>query len=247
MKMSAWLASASVLALSAVVACSSTETTTPGADTPDDGERTRDGSVADSQPSPEAGLGELLFRPETLYTGVDGTHTFIAPVAVYDADGDLTVTASDPSAVTITPTKLKSPTNSDGVTDNGKYFLATAKKAGQVTLTATSKGRSVTASLTITDYAAGRYAAGEARYNKAGSGQDQPCTNCHAGAQGIDHSPAAMASATDQDIGVIVTTGIKPPAKPITGVPGGHKWNVTAEEKDGLITYLRALQPRGFE
>ena len=241
------LASAA-LGIAALAACSSTTTVDDGSSSGSESDAGRgDGSTFDSNPSPEAGLGELLFRPDTLYTGFDGTHTFVAPLAVYDSDSDLTVTASDPAAVTIAPAKLTNPTSSDGTVDNGKYYFVTAKKAGTVTLTASSKGRTTTATLTITDYAADRYTTGQARYNASGSGQDQPCTNCHAGGNAIDHSPATMAGADDQSIGVIITTGIKPPAIPITGVPGGHKWNVTAEQKDGLITYLRALEPKGFD
>lgn len=241
------LASAVVTA-AGLSACSSTTTVDDGSSSGSDGDGGRgDGSSFDSTPSPEAGLGELLFRPDTLYTGFDGTHTFIAPIAVYDSDSDLTVTASDSAAVTIAPAKLSNPTSSDGTVDNGKYYFLTAKKAGTVTLTASSKGRTTTATLTITAYDAARYAAGQTRYNAAGTGQDQPCTNCHAGGNAIDHSPATMAGADDQSVGIIITTGIKPPAIPITGVPGGHKWNVTPDQKDGLITYLRALEPKGFE
>jgi len=247
----AWLASASaasaLVALTALACSSETTVSDPGEEETDGGAFTRDGSTYDSTPSPEAGLGELLFRPDALFSGFDGAHTFVAPIAVYDSDSDLTVTASDPSAVTITPKQLVNPVSPDGVTDNGKYFFVTAKKAGTVTLTAKSKGRSTTATLTIADYAAGRWAAGDARYKAAGTGAAQPCTNCHVDGQAIDHSPATMSSATDQEVGLIITSGIKPPSIPITGVPFSHKWTVTPEEKDGLVTYLRALEPKGFK
>lgn len=248
------------IGVSALGACSS-EATNRGADTSSGGADKdasafeRDGSVYDSAHSPESGLGELLFRPDRVYTGRDGTHTFKVPVAVYDADSDLTVTADDPSAVTITKATLKNPVNQDGVTDNGKYFLLTALKAGTYTLTATSKGRSSTASLTISEYAPGRYADGEARYANGITTKtdDRACTTCHVQGAGIDHSPAALGTATDQDVGVIVTTGVKPSAGgpqviKIKDEPGTqHKWKVTDAEKDGLITYLRGLEPRGFQ
>ncbi|MBS2017816.1 MAG: hypothetical protein JST00_33370 [Deltaproteobacteria bacterium] len=232
-------------ATAALLACSSSTTVEPGEEETDGGTTAKDGS-ADSTPSPESGLGELLFRPSTLYSGVDGTNTFVAPVAVYDADSDLTVTASDPSAVTITPVKLKNP-EVDGIVDNGKYFFVTTKKAGTITLTASSKGRTAKSTLTIADYASTRWAAGKARYEKAGSNADRPCTECHVNGAAIDHSPATMSSATDQDIAVIIKNGIKPGGLPITGVPGGHKWNATDTEVDGLVTYLRALRPNGFQ
>lgn len=256
----AFFGAAVALGVGALVACSS-EATNPGAnddgsdDTKDAADFKRDGSVYDSSPSPESGLGELLFRPDRVYTGRDGTHTFKVPVAVYDSDADLTVTADDPSGLTVTKTTLVNPVNQDGVTDNGKYFLLTALKAGTYTLTATSKGRSTTASVTVTEYAPSRYAAGEARYNNGVTTKtaDRACTNCHVQGAGIDHSPAALGTANDQEVGVIVTTGVKPgiggpQVIKIKDEPGTqHKWDVTDTEKDGLITYLRGLTPRGFQ
>lgn len=246
--------------IGSLLACSS-EATNPGAEgssggaDKDAGNFERDGSVYDSAPSPESGLGELLFRPDRLFSGRDGTHTFKVPVAVYDSDTDLTVTASDPTAVTLTKTTLKNPVNADGVTDNGKYYLVTAQKAGTFTLTASSKGRSATASLTISDYAAGRFDTGKGRYENGvfTKTADRACTTCHVQGAGIDHSPAALATATDQDVGVIISTGVKPSAGgpqviKIKDEPGTqHKWDTTDPEKDGLITYLRGLEPRGFQ
>ena len=83
----------------------------------------RDGSVFDSSPAPDSGLGVLRFMPETVYSGVDGVHAFVVPIAVYDASGDLTVTADDPSAATIAPATL------DLAGDSGKYFLVTLKSS----------------------------------------------------------------------------------------------------------------------
>lgn len=257
----AWFgAAASVTFVGALLACSSSEPalddgSSGSSGTPDKQDAAnfkRDGSDYDSQPSPESGLGELLFRPSKVYTGVDGTRTFKIPVAVYDSDPDLTVTVSDPSALTIAKTTLTNPVNEDGVVDNGKYYMITALKAGAYTLTATSKGRSVTASVTIADYAAGRYAAGDARYHNNVNTEtpDRACANCHQQGLAIDHSPAALATATDQEVGIIISTGVKPGPTviKIPGKPGlKHEWTADAQEKDGLITYLRSLNPRGFQ
>ena len=253
----------SVLGLSALlgfVACSSA--VTPAQDDGSSGSSSssnkdasafvRDGSVYDSTPSPEAGLGELLFRPNKVFSGTDGSHTFKVPLAVYDSDSDLVVTADDPSGITLAKTTLKNPVSPDGVTDNGKYFMLTALKAGTYTLTATSKGRSTTATVTVTDYASNRWADGDARYNNGVTTMtaDRACRNCHVQGLAIDHSPAALATATDQDIGTIITTGVKPGPNiiKIPNEPGTqHKWTVTDAERDGLVTYLRALDPRGFQ
>jgi hypothetical protein len=246
--------------LATVLACSSSSNDLPG---PDDGSSgttdkdsgttfVRDGSVYDSTPSPESGLGELLFRPNVVYSGIDGTHAFKVPLAVYDSDADLAVSSSDPSALAIAKTTLKNPVSPDGITDNGKYFMLTAQKAGTFTLTATSKGRTTTASVTITDYAATRWTAGDGRYNNGVTTKtaDRACANCHVNGLAIDHSPAALATATDQEIGIIITTGVKP-GPSVIKIPNElgtqHKWTVTDVEKDGLVTYLRAIDPRGFQ
>ena len=236
----------------ALVACSSSaQDSLGGAPTEPaaDAGPQRDGSTYDSAPSPDTGLGTLRFSPDHVYTGNDGSHTFQVPVAVYDFDGDLSVTASDTAALTLAKTTLTNPTV-DGVTDNGQYYLVTANEPGEYTLTATSKGRTATVAISVTAYDSARYDAGKTRYEQTGTGADRPCTTCHAGAGAIDHSPAALAVATDQEVGIIITTGVKPgpsviriPSEPTTP----HKWNVTDAQKDGLITYLRGLSPKGFQ
>ena len=256
----AFFGAAVAVALGALVACSSSSNDLPG---PGEGSSggtekdsgvtfTRDGSVYDSTPSPESGLGQLLFRPNVVYSGIDGTRTFKVPLAVYDGDADLVVTPSDPSALSLAKTTLKNPVNADGITDNGKYFMITALKVGTYTLTATSKGRTTMASVTISDYAANRWADGNARYNNGVTTMtsNRACANCHVNGLAIDHSPAALATATDQEIGIIITTGVKPGPSviKIPNEPGTpHKWDVTSTEKDGLVAYLRAIDPRGFQ
>jgi hypothetical protein len=256
----AFFGAACALGVSALVACSSPAGDLAGPDDgssgttdPDSGATfVREGSVYDSTPSPESGLGQLLFRPNVVYSGFDGAHTFKVPLAVYDSDADLVVTPDDPSALTVAPATLKSPVSPDGVTDNGKYFMITAKRSGTYTLTATSKGRSTTASVTISDYTSTRWEDGNKRYNNgvATMTADRACANCHVNGLAIDHSPAALATATDQEIGIIITTGVKPgpsvikiPMQPGTQ----HKWTVDDVQKHGLVTYLRAIDPRGFQ
>jgi hypothetical protein len=225
-----------------VFACS--ETTTSYIDEPD--EPAVDGGF-DSQPSPESGLGVLTFMPESSYSGFDGTHAFTVPVAVYDSGEDLEVTASDPSAAEIVPKKLTNPVREDGTTDNGKYFFVTVKKAGTVTLKATSNGKTVESKITVIDYADGRWETGETRY-KNGANGEPACTECHVNGTAIDHSPAALATATDEKIAVVITTGISTGGFPIKiDNKPGHKWTVSDPERDGLVTYLRGLQPKGFK
>ncbi len=201
----------------------------------------------DTAPSPDSGLGILTIRPLKTYSGFDGSHTFVVPVGVYDSSSDLQLTADDPSAAEIVPKALAKPVKDDGSIDNGKWFFVTVKKAGTIKLKATSGGQTAESTLTVTAYSADRWGTGETRYKNGGSG-DPPCTNCHVNGSAIDHSPAALATADDEKVGAIITTGIGPAGFPIKidDVPG-HQWKVTPEERAGLVTYLRALAPRGFK
>ncbi|MBN9160511.1 MAG: hypothetical protein BGO98_02445 [Myxococcales bacterium 68-20] len=225
-----------------VFACSSTETSFVEEDEP-----VATDAGFDTKPSAESGLGVLTFMPETSYSGHDGTHTFTVPVAVYDSADDLKVTADDPAAAEVVPKVLANPVRTDGTTDNGKYFFVVVKKPGTIKLTATSQGKSATSTITVAEYSTARWTAGETRY-KNGGGGDPPCTDCHVNGKAIDHSPAALATASDEKIAVVITTGISTHGFPIKidNTPG-HRWTVTDEERDGLVTYLRSLEPKGFK
>lgn len=228
--------------LGLAAACSSATSVTdagPSADAgPSDANTLNDTGTS---PVPDA-TPDLQIRPSLSYTGSDGAHSFRVPVAVYGAGADLRLVASEPSFVAIEPASLVNPTG-----DDGRYFLVSAQKAGAVTLTAESAGEKVTTQLTIAAYAPSRYAAGESRYKIGFAPKSEPaCTTCHAGAQGIDHSPAALASISDEEISVIISTGIMN-GVPITLSSGKHQWTTTPDEMDGLVTYLRALPPKGFK
>lgn len=201
----------------------------------------------DTRPTADSGLGILAFRPHEAFSGHDGTHTFIVPLAVYDSSDDLVVAADDPTAADVVAKELVTKTREDGTTDSGKYFFVTVKRAGAIAVTASSGGKTVRATIEVASYGAARWAAGEARYKNGGSG-NPPCADCHVNGQAIDHSPAALATATDEEIAIVITTGISTGGFPIliNGQPG-HTWTVTDAERDGLVTYLRSLTPRGFE
>jgi hypothetical protein len=243
---SVWLLLSLAVTVSVAAACThevTKEVDDPSADDDDDDDTT-------SKPPDDSGLGVLTFRPSTMYSGFDGTHAFKVPFAVYDYDDDVKVTASPAGAVTLTEQTLANPTGPNG-TDKGKYYFAQTKAAGDVTLTVTSKGRTASGVLHVAQYDAASWSAGEARYTTASGppDNDPPCTQCHAGASGIDHSPAALATVKDEDVGRIITTGISTGGFPIKiNGQAGHKWQVKDDsEKLGLITYLRALEPKGFK
>ena len=206
------------------------------------GSQSGSGSSTDpnAQPPVDAPDVELQVMPFASYSGYDGQHTFKVPVAIYGAASDVTLASSDPSAVKITKVKLTTPGN-----DQGTWFFAETQKAGTITLTATSKGKTADTTLTVKSYDPAAYETGKARYmNGSDDGKDPSCTKCHdAQSGGIDHSPAAMASDQDPDVKAIITTGIVN-EHPITSVV--HKWSATDTELAGLVIYLRSLEPNGF-
>jgi hypothetical protein len=209
----------------------------------------RDGSVFDSRPPESSGESMLLLLPSVSYSGFDGVHTFQVPIQVQGSGTDLELEPADPSAVSITKTALV-----DATGDKGKYFMLETKKAGVLTLHAKSRGQTADARVIVTSYDPARWTAGQARYENGGGG-DPPCTTCHVNGRAIDHSPAAMAAVTDGEVSLIVSQGVRPNHTPIGGTgctdctTGGqqHHWTATQEELAGLVTYLRALHPRGFE
>jgi len=221
------------------LACSSSSTSTPapvgGGNDPGGGTGGGDGGGSDYV---DAAVPDLTILPLKAYSGFDGTHKYQVPIGVYGAGTDLTFTAAPAATVQIEPARLSDPTG-----DDGKYFMVTMKAAGLVTLTASSRGKSVSTELTITTYSLTDYAAGQARYQN-GEGTDPPCLQCHSEQGGIDHSPAAMASAQDGDVLRVVMSGLLVSGAPITQVK--HKWTLTDAEQKGIIPFLRALTPRGF-
>lgn len=233
-----------VIGASSMPACSSSTATVDGGTEPSTIPTSDAQTINDTGTSPVAdATPDLQLRPEASYTGFDGTRSFKVPFAVYGSGADLKVSASDPSAVEIVPAALANPQG-----DDGKYFLVTAKKAGNYTISAETAGRKVSSQLTISTYAPTRYTAGDTRYKVGFAPKSEPaCTTCHGGAGGIDHSPASLASVPDEDVAVIISTGILN-GQPIV-IAGGvkHQWTTTAAEMDGLVTFLRALPPKGFK
>jgi mono/diheme cytochrome c family protein len=216
-------------------------------ESPKPGTQKSDDGKFDSTPAPDSGLGVMSFSPEQVHSGFDGEHEFKVPIAVYDASDDLVLAPKDPSAASVVAVKLENPVV-DGVLDNGKYFMVSPKKAGDIILVAKSKGRTIEATLSVTAYSTAQWTAGKQRYENGGTTGEPACTQCHAGSAGIDHSPAALASVDDQKVGTVITSGISTAGFPIKESTGkGHRWDVSEEERQALVTYLRGLAPRGFE
>jgi hypothetical protein len=80
------------------------------------------------------------------------------------------------------------------------------------------------------------------------------CKNCHgSGAQflAVEHTPQQTGGYTDDEIKNIFENGMKPPGAKWGSLPGimnyyplFHKWAAKPEEYQGLVIYLRSLEPK---
>jgi mono/diheme cytochrome c family protein len=177
--------------------------------------------------------------PARSFSGFDGKHTFQVPIAVYSALDDLVVTASPASLAKVEPAN---PPPNVAAGDAGRYFLITALGAGEVDLTATSKGVTRTVKLSIARYDATKFGLGEQRYGNGNTTEKEPaCASCHQRSGGPDHSPTVLSGVADAAIRNIIVDGLNGDRN----IPN-HAWTVTEEEALGLTAYLRGLPPKGY-
>lgn len=89
-----------------------------------------------------------------------------------------------------------------------------------------------------------------------GSPTDLRCDSCHTqGAENfqVQHTPTQAARFSDDELRTIFTKGMKPEGVDFRVLPPFvqsfyqyfHTWQVTEEQVDGLIVYLRSLTPEG--
>jgi len=190
-------------------------------------------------PDPSDSTPDFQVQPTEVYSGFDGTNTFHMPFAAYGAGSDLKSAVADSSVVSIEPTTFQGDPS-----DTGKWYMLTAKKAGKTKVTVTSGGKTKDVNVTIVGYDTSRFQAGKTRYTTA-DGDQPPCAQCHSKSDGPDHSPYKLAPIADNQVQLIITTGILD-GFPIKNVEHGHRWTPNDDQLAGLVTYLRALPPRGF-
>lgn len=186
------------------------------------------------------------------YSAYDGVRTFKVPVLVPDVTGvkwkvsnpalaELEALVDDPAAL-------------------GSEAVLTTKGAGTVEVTATLGNRKGTAVLEITQASPDVYDIGRARYTngvmlqpgQAGTSVDRmiACTNCHGmGGQDVEHTPAQTGGYSDQELINIFTMGVKPEGIPNRLVPreqwrAVHQWQMSEQERMGIVVYLRSLEPQ---
>jgi hypothetical protein len=162
----------------------------------------------------------------------------------------------DGSIATIAPAAAPKGTEK-GVRDLS-YALATMTKAGETTVTVRSGATTLTSKLVVKAYSDADVAAGKARYETGGPEPNRvACASCHAKPEGVDHSPLKMAGFDDAVILGVIQEATYPPSTSGRAVasdyaPKGpldfkeHRWNLTDQEKVGVVAHLRSLPLGGL-
>jgi len=220
------------------------------------------GSNEDSKSGPTSGDPPVgtepleIFFPKLNSAYIAGSdRKFKVPAVVNGVRADKWE-CSDPSAVDF---------EIDGVA-NG--VMITTRKAGMFTIKAIAGKRVGTAPLVVTAATEEDWERGKERYNNAIAlnlspmviqggfmlMQNLACTNCHgSGASflSVEHTPQQTGGYTDEEIKNIFEHGMKPPGAKFGSLPGimnfypmFHKWQATEEEYQGLVIYLRSLEPK---
>lgn len=221
------------------------------------------GDTADNGGDTTSGIptGFSSFHPDgpskAYFSGYDGTNSYVIPVAFY-AEENPTVTFGDPSIAEmsgsiINVTKQLAPSLPDELEGKMKVIMVKSKKAGTTTIHAVAGSVDQTANLTVTSYAASDVAVGQHRYEQG----TPACVSCHASLK--VHSTSMLADLSDDTILGIAVDGNSvrqinvESGKIDTLQPndGNHHWNVTTEERKGLMAYLRSRDltfqlPMGF-
>ena len=215
-----------------------------------------DSSGGDDPGGPPSNVDELKIAFNPMYSAFEPDHDYKIPAIV---DGvfpeDIkSWTASDPSAVSFTPT-------AEGT------MIQIRKAAGEVKITAeTNDGKRGTATLRITEATADDWRLGQARYTTGGSAigisRDAgrigvmlnpmaQCSFCH-GATGslmVAHTPQQAGGYSDEELIKVFTEATKPAGVGMRTNFGEamwksiHKWNMEEADKRGMVVYLRSLTP----
>jgi hypothetical protein len=206
---------------------------------------------SEESPDEEADLpANFTVFPAKLWSGFDGTNTYKSPVIAVVNSGNVTWTIDDPSLASI-DTQSKDPV----AKGDGTEIVLTSLKAGTTKIHAKdSAGHTSEATITINTYPVAQFDAGKARYMKGPNMKNPACNECHAKGKGPDHTPTELDADTDEEIQNTFTKGVDPENRPVdyekmfTKLLNGydHMWEVTPDEKVGLIAYLRALPPLAF-
>jgi hypothetical protein len=188
---------------------------------------------------PHGGDEPFVFPPIG-YTGTDGTTRFSVPFS--SNLKDVTWAVGDPLVA-----EIRSANAPQVYAEFGdSWGLVDVLGAGPTMVTATSGSQSATAILVVTQYTQEQVAVGRKRYYEPDNpgGARQACNDCHGSVQGADHSPLEMAYFPDDQVLKAIVDGKYDDGYVLQGVD--HRWNLTDEEAQGIVPFLRSLAPMVF-
>jgi hypothetical protein len=227
----------------------------------DDNSTGEQGDAGGGSQQPGGGTLQITYSP--MYSAFVEGHEAQVPVLLKDTSlrgKGAKFSSSDTSVAT--------------VVDNDKGGLITIKKEGTTTISVSLNGESGASKLTVTKFTEAQWTAGRDRFSKSELALTSPtggpisallltnpmnrnangaCNTCHtaqAKALKIENTPTQIAGYSDQELITVFTMGKKPEgAVQRTMVPEFawgrfHSWQVTEEEKQGLIAYLRTQPPK---
>lgn len=221
----------------------------------DDGEM----MVDDCEPTANP-VGAFIF-PATIYTGYNGRDDYTSAVSANFIAESWEV--ADTSIATVTPTES---CQTEGLFEVSAILDIVS--AGSTEVIARAGGQEFRSPIIVQTYTTEQYDAGALVYAEAnGDGSRPSCGSCHLSANGADHTPLVTAYYPDEVLLKVITEGIYPNC--LSGQDGtececgsgpicyelaedervlslAHDWQLNAEERDGVVAYLRSLRPAGF-
>jgi hypothetical protein len=197
---------------------------------------------------------QIIFNP--VYSAYDGTNTYKVPVIAYGITDSVKWSASDSSMVDLDPDAVQF----GDAGPSGRGVMITTRKAGKVTISAVAGSACGSTELTITQATPELRQIGSDRYNNGvpvtfDGGMTPSCTNCHGATApntmliDVQHTPQQTGGYSDEDLINIFTKGQKPPnggcrvINPCGVWTSFHKWSATDQETQGIVFYLRSLEP----
>jgi hypothetical protein len=192
--------------------------------------------------------------PSVAHSGHNPKGTFRVLFATSAPSPQWSVDDSSIATIAAAPTPKG---NEKGVRDLS-YALATMVKPGETTVTVRSGETTLASKLVVKAYSDADLGAGKMRYETGGPEPERvACASCHAKPEGVDHSPLKMAGFDDVVILGVIEQATYPPSTTGRAVasdyaPKGplslpsHKWNLTDQEKVGVLGHLRSLPLGGL-
>ena len=213
-------------------------------------------------------VGQPIISPPIVHAGFDGQNVYQVPINTdleRFADGQISWESDDEAIVTIAPANAPPFPGTFG----SKWALIETKAQGATTIHAIVGDERLSAQVIVTQYDAADQAIGDARYNNGvASGLQMACAACHLVQGGADHTATEIGFHDDAAILQATMMGRYPDvcrdeaSRPCdcndegcelvaghvlqAGIGIAHEWELSAEEQQGIVPYLRSLQPNGF-